>query len=406
MFLGFSSLGANAADILPEGVRAAAFVFGSAEGIRDGFNDAGRVESLTRNINRSITLDELAAFEPKLKTLQTALNSLGPNAMGDSLLVANMFADVSVNERHYVSALLWGVTSNLTLGVMVPYIRRDSRAAFKVTAVNNAEKIKGAVGNVPKISDGLDELAATQIDTAVFSKTVFTDNGYKTPTNFSVGGLGDIELEARYGYFKSTYLNLQLRSGVKMPTAQHKADITNVIDRDLDDPYYSYKLGSYHDFKVIPSVLSLNTSVSGVYRRAYRRTTAVAKSADQILPDLHDPEQIVGVTYLKGMLLNAETALVLDIYKGAFSVGVAYVYTQNPKTKVAGPVGLDYSPLTDNTDSVSHVIEVSAELSSIPLFLAGKMPVPGKFLLTWSQPVAGRNTIFTPYGRMDMVMLF
>jgi len=403
---GFSALSANATDVLPVGVRAAAFVFGSSEGIRDGFNDAGRVQSLSYDINRSVTLQELAEEEPKLKTLQNALNSLGSEEFGDSLLVADIYADISVNQRQYVSALLWGVTNKITLGMQIPYIRRDTKASFKVSTVNNAAEIQKMIGEIPQISDGLAQLAATNIDTARFSESIFTENGYKIPSSFSIGGMGNIEFEGRYGYIQNSFLKFTLKSGMKVPTAQHKIDLRNILDRELDDPHYSYKLTSAHDFKLIPNVLALNTSVTGVFRRPYKKLTGVAKSADQILPNLNDPEQVVTVNYYKGVMLDAQVGLVLDVYKGAFSLGTNYVYNKNPKLMVYGPGDLDYSPLTKNTESVSHVVEFSAELSSIPLFLSGKMPLPGKFVLTWSQPVAGKNTLFTPYGRMDMIMLF
>ncbi len=397
----------TSADTLPKGVRAGAFVFGSAEGVREGFNETGRLEGLTHDFNKSITLDELAVFEPKLKTLKKFLNDLSPNQLGESLLVADLYADVDVNERRYVGAVLWGITNSLSIGVQVPFVKRDTNAEFKVKTINNAEKIKQIVGSVPQINEGLAQLAETSIDTELFNKEIFTKNGYEVPRDFSSGGIGDIELETRYGYFKSKYLSLSLRGALKAPTASHTPNISNILDRPMGEGTYSYRVGTYHDLRLIPSILSFNTSVNLSFKKSFIQKTALPKTKEQALPDLNDPSQIRDIRYHKPFVLNVDAGLMLDVYKGVVSFSGSYIYSANGPLRISGDLDGVYSNrLTLNTESQSQALEFGVELSSIPLFLAGKMPLPGKFTLTWSQPIGGRNTLFTPYGRMDVVLLF
>ena len=163
---------------------------------------------------------------------------------------------------------------------------------------------------------------------------------------------------------------------------------------------------SIHEVKVWPGIFSISTSayVKGFAEARLKR--AVAKSTDQLLPDLNDSEQIEFVHRKRGYDFGADIGAVADLYGGVGTFSTSFVFSQHLKDNYWGDRSLDYARLMNNTGSQSQGLEFTFGLSSIPLFLKSIWPVPGKWSITWFQPIAGRKSMYTPYGRMDFVLLF
>jgi len=392
-------------DPLPKGVRAAAFVYGYGKGIDSNLNSQGRLESIVQPLNRSVSIQDISAGQPELQKLIKILNEFEPG-LGEQLLHADLAASIQVNETRYVTGLMWGVTDRFSLGAIVPIIHRNVGVNFDASVVNNAEAIAKRMGDVPQIQQGLQEVRNAKIDTAAFSDSIFTSRGYNSLAPLDTSGLGDLELESRYTYYSDRWLGLALRARVQVPTSSQRPDLRNILDREISEGNWALKAASIHEVKMIPGVLSWSSSVWGIWRSPVQRTMAFARTNDQPLPDLNDPYQIETVKRQYGSQLDVDTGLQFSLWRGVVSFTGSYQYTVHAQDMVYGQRELDYGRWMANTNSETHGVELIAEISSIPLFLSKAFPLPAKVSVTWSQPFAGRNTVYTPYGRVDVVLLF
>jgi hypothetical protein len=401
-----SALAIVSAEVLPKGVRAGAFVWGGSSTVTSSFDEKGDVRSLARPLNRSVTLDDIAESEPDVKTLENVLNSLGPMGLGEQLFLSNIYSDVKVNEQRYVTGLLWGVTDRLSLGVIVPVVKRETRVSFDVDIVNNAKALQAKIGHLPRVREGLQQFIDAGISPEMFVSEIFTSNGYIAPTYHSFNALGDIELESRYRFYKDERLSLALRSTVKLPTARHETDLRNLFDREAGEGVPSVKLGVAQSLQLLPHRLSLHTAAFGTYRFAGRKTVALPQDPSEPLANLNDPTQIETVQKELGASANSDVGLMLDFWKGGVSFMTSFQSLVRAADKYSGTRGLDYARLNANTAGYEHGVEFSLEFSSVPLFLDKKALAPAKLSFSWYQPLAGKNMIYAPYGRMDAILLF
>lgn len=392
-------------DPLPKGVRAGAFVYGYGKGIDSTINSEGRLESIVKPLNRSVTVQDIAEHQPDLTKLVKILNDFEPG-LGNQLLQADLSSSINVSEEHYVTGVLWGLTDRLSVGAIIPVVHRHVDVNFNASVVNNAEAISKRIGNVPQVKQGLDQVKNSKIDTAAFADSIFASNGYHSPSALDVSGLGDVELESRYTYYSDRWFGLAVRGRVELPTSTQRPDIHNVVDREIAEGNWALKVASIHEVKMIPGVLSWSSSAWGVWRAPVQRTMAFARSSDQSLPDLTDPYQIETVTRQYGSQLDLDTGLQLSLFHGVVNFLGSYQYSVHAQDMIYGARNLDYARWMANTNSETHGVELIAELSSIPLFMAKAFPMPAKVSFTWYQPFAGRNSVFTPYGRIDVVVLF
>ncbi len=395
-------------EVLPKGVRALGLVYANAPKVDSNLNSNGSLESLARPLNRSVTMNDLELAEPRLKTLRKILNAYSPEmAMGENVVLSNLYSDISVNEKRYVTGLLWGITPYFSAGVIVPYIDRQMTASFSANTVNNAARIREMVGALtPQVSDALTQIEDMKFDTSFYEQKLFTENGYQVPKSFRTKGLGDMELEARAKYFEGDLFNFGLRGNVKLPTAAHKADITNLIDRDFGDRTISVRVGSVHTLKLVRDRFSFQSGIFGTWRKPTKQTMAIPRQPSDALANLNDPYQVEEIRKELGPQLDLDAGFNLDFYRGAVSLFSSYVYSIKKADVYSGKRQLDYARLGAGTKSESQALESGLELSSVPLFLAKKWPLPAKLVATWVQPVGGKNNLFARYGRLDAILFF
>jgi len=396
----------TSAESLPKGVRAGAFVYGRGDGIVDAFNSVGQRRDFSSPLNQTLSLTDLSEFEPQVKELQNVLNSIGPHQLGERLLQVDLYSNISVSEQRYVTGFMWGISDRYSLGVVVPVVSRSYRANFSVETTSNVQDLKNMMGEIPGLHEALIQVENSDLSTEVFAENIFHKNGYQTPSDFSAGGLGDVEIEGRYQYLNSTYVLGQLRHNLRLPTATYTPDMSNLLDRPLGQENYSLRVSNLNDLKMIPHVLSLNTSISTTVHSVSQSLRAVKRDTSQRLPNLNDPYQVGVVNKYRGIDLGLESGLMLDVWRGAISLSGSYVYRHHLKDRHSGDRDLLYDELSENSDWELHSVEASFELSSVPLFLKNIAPVPARVMFTWHQPFAGRNTEFVPYGRIDVVLLF
>jgi hypothetical protein len=393
-------------DALPRGVRAMAFVYGFAPLVDSSFDTQGELDSLVSPLNRSVTFEELAEFEPELNRLKNVIDSVYPQNIGNQLLHADLYAEARVFEQRYVPALLWGLTDRFSIGAIVPITERKIQSKFYTEVTNQGQNLRELIGKVKGLEQAAAELESARVGTALFTEKIFTENGYQKPSSFNKSGLGDIEFEARYLYYKSDVVNLGARLNLKVPTADPDADLSNLLDRPLGNGHYALKIGLLQDFKPLGPRWILSSALFITHNFEGRERKAIRMNQDQLLPNLNDPYQIESVRKKRGLDFTTDVALSRSFFDGAVWFGASYIYAYHGQDKYFGTRSLDYSELSLNTQTEEHGFELSLELSSIQLFLKEKFPIPGKLVFAWYEPFKGKNAMYAPYGRMDFALLF
>ncbi len=390
---------------LPKGVRALAFVYGYATDVTSRLDSQGRLEDFAHPLNRSVTLQDMAEAEPDLLKLQAFLTELDPS-WGDRILGANLYADISVFENRKVSGLMYGITDRFSLGVLVPWIERRLKYSFRADVTNNAGAIATSVGSNPRLQEALEKLRTYPLNTASFTRAIFLERGYKAPSDQVFSAWGDLELESRYTYYLGELLGLGLRARLTMPTTNYRHDIRNILDQDLAENTWGFRLSHLSEVQIWPHVLSWSTLVSGMIRAPKLQERAYARSPDEPLPNLNDLSQIETVEKTIGPEFHAETGLQLSFFKGLLSLTSSYFYSRKELDRIKGSRGLDYARETVGSDSESHAYQLAAEFSTFSAFQRNAFFMPVKFSTAYVQPFAGRNTVFAPYWRFDSVLLF
>ncbi len=394
-------------DVLPKGVRAAAVVWGASKTVTSSFGPQGDVGSLVAPLNLSLSLQDLGEFEGQAKDLASVLNSLSPDQLGDKLLLTDLYSEVAVREQRTVFGLLWGLHQKWSLGLIVPIVHRKARFSFRAEVVDNSEAYSSLIGQVPKLQDALQQIKESSIGTQTFANAIFTENGYVIPQDQDFYSLGDIELESRWRYLSLKRSDFAMRVNFRMPTATHRTDLHNLLDRPVGDESFSLRLGSVHSLKILPGRLTLLGGVFGTVYTPHTKRMGVPLSESQALPNLKDPQQIAHVTKLRSPQLNTDIGLMLDFWKGALSFSASHLFLIKGRDQYRGnKKGLAYSYYETNTEGWEQGVEISGEISTIPLYLDNIFPAPGKFTFTWYQPYKGKNQIIAPFGRIDFVMLF
>lgn len=398
--------------VLPKGVRAMVYVYGfsRSRNIDRQFNEDGMLEAFSKPLNRSFNVEDLADFEPELKDL-LQLNGLGPMDgvnFGSDMLSMNLFSDINVKQRQNVWGLLWGLTDKITVGVLVPFIKRDYNFSLDAKTKLNVAALKKRLGNLPVLHEALTRLANEDLSRDRIVQKVFFDNGYNEPKSFSVASLGNIELEGRYKYFetKNKRMSAGMRLNLQLPTVQHSPDIRNIVDQELVPKTLRVKLGLLQDFKLIPRILTFNSALFGSARLPYKRTMAFPRDPSANTPDLTDPYQVEEVQVQHGPQVDLDLGLTLDFWDGAVSFQGSYIYLQAGRKHISGARDLDYAFWNSRGSAKEHAIELTAELSTIPLFLKDLFPAPGRIWLNYYIPFKGTNSTYTPYGSFNVALLF
>jgi len=393
--------------VLPKGIFRARIVGVQTGEISERYNSNGTLEPFTYSLNRSVTVEDFLAKEPKLGNLVNALNALQPN-LGNTLMNSNLYTESALNQRIVMPALEYGITSKVTFGIRLPIVTRDSRNSFRAESVNNAGAIANKMGALsPDLSAGLLSVDGMSLDTQFFANSLFTSKGYEAPHNFVKTEIGDLESGFKYRFYENRDKSYALATqwGVRLPTGSAPS-LTHVFDKGSGAGSYATALSLFQDVTVAKGLV-LGSMAKGWYFLADTRERAVPRDADDALPSLLDEDgQVQATTRQPGMQIDAELALTYSFYRDIYSIYAAYQYSAHGEDRFDGPGDLYYDGLSRDTEWTRSAIEAGASISTIAWYRAKKFPVPGKINLIYSNTLAGTNTPLTSFFRTDLIVYF
>ncbi|MBI3016439.1 MAG: transporter [Deltaproteobacteria bacterium] len=266
------------------------------------------------------------------------------------------------------SALEYGLTPNLTLGVIVPVV--SARTNFEL-AFNKSAQV---LGHPSPTVRNLDMVKAAQ-DSAAKA-------GYAPLENWNALGLGDIELGLKYRFWNSQNWSLATKSGVRLPTG--RVDDPNVLT-DIGFGDGQTDLGStlLVDYIGIPHTL-LNTWVKYTVQLPDRQLLRVPNTGELFTTKSENIRRNLGD--------RVDAAVTAEYsFLTAFNINATYAFFSKQKDRFQSDLGFNAPGLEANTAQQKHSADVGIGFSTLPWFRQGSFKLPMDAGLNLEVPLAGKN---------------
>lgn len=409
------SFAKDTADIIPKSINRARVVYVQTGKISQTLNADSKLEGITASLNQGVTVNTLAnsgqsQSATDLQTLISTLNTLDPG-LGDSLGAANLFSDYSLQMQQFLLAYERGITKNINIGVRMPIVRKTIENEFRVESQVNGNEIKSILQN-----SGNDDLVASidkfitntgGLSTAFFEEQIFTNKGYKTPANINQTDFGDMELGAKWQYFKNHRFINSVTLGFRVPFGS-TTPLDNPFNKGVGKGAWGVGLKMHQDMWIVTERFGLGSLLKVAYSLPDTRDRAVPKDEDDALPSLlASADQVHAVKRQRGLELEGELSAEALFFDKVFSVSTAFQYLSKTKDSFSGgPANLRVDLLAEDTDYYTTNGELGAQVSTIPLYFKKKFPVPMQVSVLYNSVLSGKNAPDVAYGRMDLKVYF
>jgi hypothetical protein len=393
------------AKVLPKGVFRARVLGVQTEAVSDKYNSNGLLEGMTAPLNRTVTVGDLAAADPDVAKLVTTLNNLKPG-LGSQLMNAQMYSTFESFQRQWIPALEYGISERTTIGIKVPIVRRVVSTSFWVDSNNGAFSTAQKLGSInPEVQEGLKKFGNYNFGTDFFVNQLFISKGYEAPSGFDRTEFGDVEIGAKFNYYKTDQWLAALAGGLRFPTGSTAA-LNNPYDKGSGTGAWgvgaqfveAYQPHKRVDFRAMQKF---------TYSFPDTRNRAVPRDANDTLPSLLPEDGQVQPTR-REQTATIETELGSNLYflDDAVVAWGAYQYGYKGHDRYTGPGDLYYAGLGKDTDWEKHSAEIGTGYSTIPAFRRGQFALPLEVQLLWNTTLSGRNIPLANYMRMDFMAYF
>jgi hypothetical protein len=400
--LSTSAWAQKSASLLPRGIWRVRTVNVFTDPITQSLNSEGEAQSLVSALERRLTAKELAASNQNLAALYNGLNAF-EYGLGDSLFAVDLMPQAEIQAKQMVFAAEYGITSKLSLGIIVPVSSVKNKASFKIQTYNEAMAVAQHVRGVAPLENGVHTFNASAPNAQTFEDAIFTSNGYYVPRDFEYTGLGDVEVGGKYQVYKNHGLSSALTAGVRLDTGTHKKDFRNILDQGTGDGQYDVAFELANEYQILP-FLSLGLGSRYTIQLPNNETRPLLKSGQSGLPNLNDPSTFQKVRRNMGDYVETELGSVLKFW--TWELNGAYMHYYKFSDSFSGPEAYQVAELESNTDKVSHRYEVGLKFTTLPLFAKKKFFMPLEAKIAYTDILAGRNVARSSYTRLDFIVYF
>ncbi len=291
----------------------------------------------------------------KLKTVDS-LGDFAPTLSASTLVLAN--------------AVEYGITDNLTLGVIVPVISANTKfdVQFNPSSSVLASGDPTLIGTANALLQKVKDQAASK--------------GYNEFGDWEALGLGDVELGFKYRFLNTEAWTLATKAGVKLPTGRVD-DPNTVTDLAFGDGQTDLGTTLLVDYKGIPNTL-LNVMTKYTSQLPDRQLLRVPDDGDLFTDKKENIRRNLG---------NRFDAAVYGEYTflSVFNVNASYSLFTKEKDRFASDLGYYALGLEKNTAQSKQSVDVGIGFSTLPWFRQGAFALPMDAGIDVDLPLAGRN---------------
>jgi len=399
LFFGQSVNAQKSASVLPNGIWRVRWVGVRTASLTQSLNDDGTASNTMSALEKSLTAKDLAALNSDLAQLYNGLNAY-EEGLGDSLILADFYPDSSMVATKNTIAAEYGLSSKVSLGIIIPITTMRVDASFSADVQNNVAAIQAKVQGNSALENGLNTFSSSMPTSESFAQSVFTDNGYVVPGSFGWTGMGDIELGAKIQALKFSKFRATTLLGFRAPTTTHKANIRNLLDSNSGDNQWDLA------FELATEYLPTKDFIFGVGTRytiqlPNNQDKALLRDGQTGLPNLTVPGTIQNVRRNLGDQL--ETEIGASYQYNRFIVSTDYENLFKTSDSYSVPTGYRKDNLESETDALQHRYALGLKYTTLAAFVAKKASIPFEAKLTYSDIFAGRNVTKAAYARLDLI---
>lgn len=363
------------------------------------FNNEGKEEDLAAHFNGK-NLD--STIFPGLKLVEQFFGMPpGSASIGKSIVSFRYkFEDV-------ISVLQYGLTDQLTIGVMIPYFWQKNEVTARLDSTNatvgknpslNSLTPLSVPGTVRLTTKDVQDLIGRGLDINGDGKIDVPGFHFKLLKTWSGQKAGDIEIGGRYQYLKTENWRLAFTGGVRLPTGQVD-DPDDLADIGFGSGVYAFLFRFNHDYIGIKNLL-LNATLRYDLVLPNHERLRVPDNVDQ--PITVNEENVARKI---GDKVELETSGMYEFSKG-FYFSLLYKYGYKSKDHVSGDRGFHYESLESKTRATEHIGIASLRYSTIPLFQAKTFPLPMIVDISYRNRFAGTNVLKSQYISLNLGCYF
>lgn len=392
-FLGIKNKAlADTAEVLPKGVFSASATTKFFLPVDERFDPDGNIEDAAADFNTildSRVFPALAVFEGPPFNLLSA--SVGSSVVSFEYDVVEVYLDFA-----------YGINDRLTVGVEIPYRWVKNSVEARLDTANatvgrnpffgtpgdpfGVPLIPIAVGGTPLDTEDIQALLGDGLDVNGDGTVEIPGFGYKRFESWSDSGFLDIDVGARYQYFRNEDWRLALTGGVKLPTGDVD-DPDNLVDVGFGKGAWGLFFHSNNDYTGIKNLV-LNATFMYTLYLPDRETLRIPDNVNQ--PITINKEKVDRDI---GDVIELETEAKYEFLKGA-NISLLYKFGHSFKDDISGNLGFAYESLEDETNRTEHIFIAGVSYSTVQLYMDRKFPLPLSAKLEYRNRFAGKNNVF------------
>lgn len=341
-----------------------AFEFGSK------FDESGNAVNLVKDLEVTLDKEHAAKLNPLLVSAMAAYGVDNLGSFAPSLKISSLVLG---------TALEFGLTDQLTLGLIAPVISANSTYQLRFDMTDSAKPFFGTQDFVK----GAEEQALQK--------------GYQKPGNWEAFGLGDLELGLKYSFLRNDLFSLAAKGGVRLPTG-HTDDPDNLTDLAFGDGQTDLGTTILADYTGLS-----NTLVNGLLKYTVqlpdKQPLRVPQEGELFASNKENIKRNLG-DVLDAAVYAQYTFLTL------FNVNASYAYSFKQKDSYQSADGLSTARLSENSSQQKHLADVGIGFSTLPWVRQGTFALPMELGVNLQLPVAGKNVAKATTVNLEYMVYF
>ncbi len=384
------------AKVLPEGVRNVDFRTVNAS-LDEKTDASGKTVPLASPLMQDLTFNKMASGESELKGNQLRAFLLN-NGFDANLAVGRFTADLKGNLSVVAPVLSYGLTSDLTLAIAVPYYRANTSVKVGFTPNATGQAFLDALAKPENNNTAAAREAGLKLNDAVGRLNAkLRDHGFNELNDWSASGLGDITLAAKAKVYERGPLSLATTGGAVAPTGR------------IDDPDIltdvAFGDGQWDLFGQVAADEDLGLGFGLNQYAKYTAQLPGTKTVRAATKDESIEVRKVRTRYKLGDKFDGGASLQYAAVLGPL-VGVGASYFRKIGDVYRGVDPLVKAKLEDETDQEALNGELQLGYSTVALYQQKRFAVPFEIKATYLKQVASRHIPVTDLAQFDLNLFF
>ncbi len=349
------------------------------------FDRRGRAEPLTADLDNVVMDNTVFSDLAELERIY--------NMPDGTLNVGRSHLRTQVVIQAYPFALEYGVTDNLTVGLVVPYVHAHQRLTRLRLDPGNIGHNPGdgriSADDAAYLPLNHDKDPTTRhldpLDRDDVRRILRDDFHYRWLDDSTTHGVGDIEVGAKYRFPAVDFWRSSLQLGLRAPTGK-TVDPHDLLGLGLGSGAFGILLAVQQDF--IPwDRLRFNLTLRYTANLPQRIYLRVPTRFDRPITDRDLAERVWRNI---GDVFTLDTRVTFALLEFLIP-HLRYAYVHKLRDEVFGVRGLSYESLEILTDGRSHLLEAGLTFTTVPWALREAFPVPFDVTLSYERAIAGSH---------------